>query len=167
MEESDMTHPIVNLREAARLLSGGQPLPEPLAVWLGASFRTFLEHQGQDLEDVLGLRWGRGGVPWWMEEAIRERDKALRALAALIAPHETASARARIVQERTIRYAGAAWPRERGLPHMPPGHAGTEREYLWRAFSCGAAMPLGDRRLRQILADEASPEAASLSELAR
>jgi hypothetical protein len=146
--------PVSSLREAARLLAIGEPLPEPLAIWLAGSFHAFLNRQGGDLEDALGLRWGRGGVPWWMDEAIRARDAALRHLADILVPTGSGSARARAVHLRTMRYAGTAWPRDRQLAEMPGAYLGQEREFLWRAFASGAAMPLGERRLRQIFACE-------------
>jgi hypothetical protein len=36
---------------------------------------------------------------------------------------------------------------------MPVDYAGTAHEQLWLAFKSGAAMPLGERQLRTILAD--------------
>ncbi len=150
--------PVSGLREAARLLAVGAPLPAPLAIWLAHSLRAFLDRQHDDLEDALGLRWGRGGVPWWMDEAIRARDAALHRLAGMLLPAGSGSARARAVHLRSMRYAGTAWPRDRQLAGMPEAYLGTEREFLWRAFASGAAMPLGERRLRQIFsADGAAP----------
>jgi hypothetical protein len=35
---------------------------------------------------------------------------------------------------------------------MPERYAGTQNEYLWRAFKSGAAMPISERQLRNILA---------------
>ena len=35
---------------------------------------------------------------------------------------------------------------------MPPRYRGTQKECLWRAFKAGAAMPLSERQLRNILA---------------
>ena len=145
--------PVINLREIARLLTDGEPLPKPLAEWLGVSLQSFLERQSESLEDVLGLRWGRGGVPWWMDEAIRVRDDALRLLANHIASAGSLSERARMVRERSLRYAATAWLRDRHERDLPAGYAGTEKEWLWRAFKSQAAMPLGERRLRQILSE--------------
>jgi len=145
--------PVINLREIARRLTDGEPLPKPLAEWLGLSLHSFLERQSESLEDVLGLRWGRGGVPWWMDEAIRVRDDALRQLATHITPSGSLSERARMVRERSLRYAAASWRRDRFQQDLPPGYARTEKEWLWRAFKSRAAMPLGERRLRQILSE--------------
>jgi len=147
------SRPVINLREIARLLTDGEPLPKPLAEWLGVSLQSFLERQHESLEDVLGLRWGRGGVPWWMDEAIRVRDDALRQLATHIAPIGSLSERARLVRERSLRYATTAWLRDRYQHALPENYAGTEKEWLWRAFKSQAAMPLGERRLRQILSE--------------
>jgi hypothetical protein len=36
---------------------------------------------------------------------------------------------------------------------MPPQYRGTAKAHLWRAFKAGAAMPIGERHLRSILAD--------------
>jgi hypothetical protein len=50
---------------------------------------------------------------------------------------------------------------------MPGRYRGTAKESLWRAFKSGAPMPLGERRLRSILAGcpgtERAPPGALLS----
>src|SRR5262245_48394268 len=106
--ECAMLHPIVSLREAARLLSEGAPLPPPLAEWVSEALKAFLE-QRSSLDEAFGLHWGRGGVPWWMDEAIRVRDGALRELAVALAPTGSITARARVVRTRTLRYATTRW----------------------------------------------------------
>ena len=73
---------IENLREISRRCAAGQPLSEDLSRWLGTSLESFLDHRCRSVDDALGLRFPQGGVPWWREEAIRERDIALRGLAA-------------------------------------------------------------------------------------
>lgn len=146
-------HPITNLREIARRLSEGEQLPEPLAAWLGSSLHSFFRSHDQTLDDAFGLRWGRGGVPWWMEEAIRTRDSALRMLAARLPGGISLSERARIVRTNSIRYASSAWLHDRDRADMPARYHGTDQEWLWRAFKSGATMPLGERRLTQILGE--------------
>jgi hypothetical protein len=49
------------------------------------------------------------------------------------------------------RFAAANWTADRGEYGMPDRYRGTPKEYLWLAFKSGAAMPLGERRLRSIL----------------
>jgi hypothetical protein len=34
---------------------------------------------------------------------------------------------------------------------MPEHYAGTPKELLWRAFSSGATMPIGERQIRNIV----------------
>ena len=142
---------IENLREVARRCRTGEPLPAELAAWLGTSLDDFLFHRRRSVDDALGLRWPRGGVAWWMEEAIRTRDAALRELAQRFYPLQSVCAQSRSVYTRSIRYAASAWIRERNRAEMPAQYGGTAHEWLWRAFASGAAMPIGERQLRHIL----------------
>ena len=75
-----MATTIQQLHEIAKRCLSGMPLDDGLARWLGASLDRFLNHRARTIEDAMGLRFPRGGVPWWMEEAIRKRDAALREL---------------------------------------------------------------------------------------
>ncbi len=72
---------IENLREISRRCLAGEPLDDELSQWLGDSLKSFLDHQHSSVDDALGLRFPKGGVPWWREEAIRQRDSSLRTLA--------------------------------------------------------------------------------------
>jgi hypothetical protein len=143
---------INNLREIARRCLANEPLDESLSNWLGASLSAFLCHNCQSIDDALGLRSPQGGVPWWMEEAIRERDSALRQLAEDFYDEMSVSAQSRRVRQRAVRYAASAWRYDRERMELPEVYRGTEKELLWRAFKSGAAMPISDRQLRNILA---------------
>jgi hypothetical protein len=143
---------IQHLREIAERCLSGEPLHEDLARWLGTSLDKFLNHQARTIEDAMGIRSSRGGVPWWMEEAIRKRDRVLRGLAELYAANRNVSAQARCIYTLTTRYAASAWRFDRSLSESPPGYTGTPSEYLWRAFNSGAPMPIGERQLRNVLA---------------
>jgi hypothetical protein len=92
-------------------------------------------------------------VPWWLEKAIRERDEALRKLAARFCSEHSTSAKARLVHSMALRYAGSAWRFDRNRQEMPPQYHGKTHEYLWRAFSSGATMPIGERQLRTVLGE--------------
>jgi hypothetical protein len=142
---------IDNLREVAWRCRAGEQLPAELAAWLGRSLEDFLFHRRRSVDEAFGLQWARGGVAWWMEEAIRARNAALRELARRFHPLQTVSAQARSVYSRSLRYAASAWLRDRNREEMPPQYGGTPHEWLWRAFDSGAAMPVGERHLRHIL----------------
>jgi hypothetical protein len=120
--------------------------------WLARSLNDFLSHRCRSVDQALGLRFARGGVSWWREEAIRQRDAALRELAARHVPAPSLSARARQVRALAVRYAASAWRFDRERPMMPAHYSGTAHEWLWRAFASGAPMPIGERQLRNILA---------------
>ena len=143
---------IENLKEIARRCQAGEPLDDELARWLGDSLESFLR-QHCSLGEAFGLRGARGGVSWWQEAAIRKRNAALRALAAQVCPEDSCSARARQVYTLAIRYAATGWRRDRDLDLMPARYRGTPKAQLWRAFKAGAAMPIGERHLRSVLAD--------------
>lgn len=148
-----MLSSIRNLRQITRLCHAGEPLDQELSRWLADSLQDFLDHRCRSIDDALGLRFAQGGVPWWREEAIRERDTALRELVARKFAALNTSARAREVFTLSVRYAGSAWRHDREREAMPHHYAGTAHEFLWRAFRSGALMPLGERQLRTILAD--------------
>jgi hypothetical protein len=143
---------IENLRAIAKCFREGSALPADLADWLERSLRDFLDHRCGSVDEALGLRFAKGGVPWWLEEAMRTRDTALRELAERFLPGESTSARAAWIRAASDRYAAIGWIADRDRPEMPERYRDSAREYLWRAFKSGASMPLGERRLRSILA---------------
>jgi hypothetical protein len=124
---------------------------DPQLRWLGAALNDFLTQRCRSVDEALGLRFPRGGIPWWREEATRQRDQALRQLAALHCPSLTVTAQARAVYTASVRYAAAAWRHDRDREAMPPHYPGTARECLWKAFASGAPMPIRQRQLRSIL----------------
>jgi hypothetical protein len=124
--------------------------------WLGRSLEDFLTHRCRSVDEALGLRFPRGGVPWWREEAIRKRDAALRELAARFCRGLSISAQARLVRALSVRYGASAWRFDRAQRVMPSRYAGGTHECLWRAFSSEAPMPISERQLRNILFDVAS-----------
>ncbi len=143
---------IENLREIARCCQAGEPLDDDLSRWLGSRLEDFLSQRRPSLGEAFGLRGAQGGVPWWLEAAIRKRNAALRELAECLCSDGSATALARQVHRLTVRYAGTSWNRDRRRDDMPGAYAGTPKACLWRAFTSGAAMPVCERQLRSILA---------------
>ena len=143
---------IKQLREIVECIHAGAELPEELADWLERSLREFLDHRCSSVDEALGLRFAKGGVPWWLEEAMRVRDAALRTLADRFLSHESVSGRAIQIHALSLRFAAANWQLDRDAAAMPERYLGTPKEYFWHAFKSGAPMPLGERRLRSILA---------------
>jgi len=141
-----------NLREIVGRCQSGKPLDEPLARWLAASLDRFLHRRCSSIEDAFGLRAPRGGVPWWLEEAIRIRDAALRELAERHCAELSVAARARRIHSISARYGASAWRHDRETDAQPERYRGTPSEFLWRAFKSGAPMPVCERQLRNILA---------------
>ncbi len=142
---------INNLKEVAKRCLAGEPLDEELSYWFGSSLQEYLDRRCSTIEDALGLRAPQGGVPWWMEEAIRVRDVALRELAERFHGARSITGQARIIHLRALRYAASAWRFDRERRAMPEHYVGTETECLWCAFKSGATMPIGVRQLRNIL----------------
>jgi hypothetical protein len=143
---------IERLRQASGQLLAGDPLESDLADWLGTALQDFLSRRHRTVEEALGLRFAQGGVPWWREEAIRVRDAALRELGERFFPGLSPHAQARRIWTLATRYAASAWRFDRDRTRLPDGYRGTAKEHLWRAFASGAAMPIGDRQLRNVLA---------------
>ena len=141
---------IQNLREISRCCQAGEPIDGEIASWFGGCLEAFLERRCTTIEEALGLIFPKGGVPWWRDEAIRQRDAALRQLAEMLLPDQTPGARARIVHEQSRRYAASSWRFDRDRDAMPETYAGTAKAWLWRAFASGATMPIGERQLRTI-----------------
>ncbi len=143
---------IGNLREIARRCRSGEPLNQPLLHWLGAALDQFLLRRCPAIEDAFGLRAPRGGVPWWLEEAIRCRDAALRELASRFFADASIARQARQIRVLAVRYGASAWRYDRERDASPARYGGTPGEWLWRAFKSGAPMPICERQLRSILA---------------
>jgi hypothetical protein len=159
-----MGSPVFRLREIARLCESREPLDPALAQWLGDVLNTFFERGTTSLEEIMGLRYGRGGMPWRRAEAMRQRNAALRILAedffadmgpctrsrriaVLVGP----CTRSRRIAVLASRYGASAWRVDRHRSGMPEHYAGTPKELLWRAFSSGATMPIGERQIRNIV----------------
>ncbi|HEX6119396.1 MAG TPA: hypothetical protein VFZ03_08065 [Dongiaceae bacterium] len=147
-----MLRTIQNLRAIAHCCRAGSPLDGKLAGWLGDSLEEFLAHRATSIEEALGLRAPRGGVPWWREEAMRHRDALLREFAAALFSGLSVCATARQIRVLALRYAATAWRFDRSGDAMPEQYRGTAKEWLWRIFKAGAPMPIGERHLRTILA---------------
>ena len=140
------------LREISGRCLDGRPLSTEQQEWLGRVLCRFLRQQDRTIEDAMGLRFPRGGVPWWREEAIRKRDAALRELAVRYFPTLTVTAQARKLRQLTVRYAASAWRFDSTDSELPAHYRDTAHEWLWLAFSTGAPLPIGERHLRHILA---------------
>ena len=147
-----MFESIKNLEEICRRCLSSEPLTLEQANWLGKSLDYFLSHRCTSLRDAFGLRMPRGGVPWWMEQAMRVRDAALRDLAETLGDEGTVTSRARKISAMSVRYASSGWRFDRNVEVMPERYNGTVKEFLWRAFKSGAPMPISERRLRSLLA---------------
>jgi hypothetical protein len=102
---------------------------DPQIRWLGGALDNFLSQRCRSVDEALGLRFPRGGMPWWREEATRTRDAALRRLAALRCPSLAVTAQAREVHALSIRYAASAWRFDREREAMPAHYAGTAHEF--------------------------------------
>ncbi len=143
---------IRKLREIARRCARGEALDADLARWLGHGLEEYLVRHYRTLEDALGLKSPRGGVPWWLEEAMRQRDAALRSLAGQLFEALPTAVQAKRIHDLAVRYCSSAWLFDRAKEEMPANYAGKALEWLWRAFKSGAPMPIGERQLRTILA---------------
>ena len=143
--------PADRLEEIARCCLAGEPLDQRHSDWLAEGIESYLGKAAASLEEALGLRYGRGGVPWWREKAIRERDAALRELADEFFADLGVCGRSREIATLALRYGASTWRRDRNRNAMPESYAGTPHEYLWRAFRSGATMPLGERQVRNII----------------
>jgi hypothetical protein len=143
--------PADRLEEIARRCQAGEPLRPDHSHWLGEAIDSYLGKAAASLEEALGLRYGRGGVPWWREKELRERDDALRELAETFFADLSICKRSDKIATLALRYGASAWRRDRNSRDMPEAYAGTPREYLWRAFRSGATMPLSERQVRNIV----------------
>lgn len=144
---------IENLRSISRRCLANQQLDVNQSRWLGASLADFLNHRVGSLDEALGLRYGRGGVPWWREEAIRKRNAALNELARRHYSDQSKCAKCRNIHRLTVRYAATAWRFDRTKDGMPATYKGTPKELVFKAFAAGAALPISERQLRKILVD--------------
>lgn len=148
-----MLSEIQQLKEIAERCREGGLIDPRLAQWLGSCLEDYLARRACRLEEAFGIQAGRGGLPWRVEQAIRARDVALRALAAQLGPVPSITEKARRINVLSQRYAVTAWRYDRLRSAMPDGYGGTQKEHLWIAFRSGARMPIGERQLRHIIQD--------------
>jgi hypothetical protein len=146
-----MHRTIQQLHEVSHRINAGTPLDDDQRNWLGRALDDFLARRCRSIEEAMGLRFPRGGIPWWREEANRERDAALRGLASNHLAGMAIAAQARAIRMLTIRYAASTWRFDRTLKTMPPRYVGGLHEWLYRAFAARAPLPIGERSLRRIL----------------
>lgn len=146
-----MSMAIERLQQVSDLCQRGEPLDDELAAWFGRCLRRFLDRGAATFEEAFDMPACRGGMPWWKEARVRQRDAALRALSRSLPEELSTGARAREIHTRAVRYAASAWRLDRRAGEMPCAYAGTPREHLYRAFRSGAPMPLGERQLRNII----------------
>lgn len=142
---------IDRLREISRRCLADEPLSDEQLRWLGQSLTEFLSHRTRSIDEALGLRFARGGVPWWLEEAMRKRDAALRQLAAWHFADISVTGQARRIHDVSARYDASTWRFDKERDWMPAAYDGTVNEWLWRAFNSGAPMPISERQLRHVL----------------
>lgn len=142
---------INKLREISERCQTKKPLGDDQLRWLGESLSIFLSHQCRTMDEAFGLRSARGGIPWWLEEALRKRDAALRELARQRFAESAVNAQARRIRVLSLRYGTSAWQFDKTNMWMPDRYIGTVKEHLWRAYASGAPMPICERQLRHIL----------------
>jgi len=142
---------IEQLRDISQRCNNHEQLrPEQLS-WLGLVLSDFLTRRCSSVDEAFGLRFARGGIPWWLEDAMRQRDTALRELANRHFIGMSVSAQASGIRSLAVRYGASTWRFDRDRSSLPEGYAGTTHEWLWRAFASGAPMPIGERQLRHVL----------------
>jgi len=142
---------IEQLRDISQRCRAREQLSAEQLSWLGQVLSDFLSQRCHSVDEAFGLRFARGGVPWWREEAMRKRDAALRELASRHFAGLSVSAQASAIRLLAVRYAGSTWRFDRDRQSLPDGYAGGAHEWLWRAFYSGAPMPIGERQLRHVL----------------
>jgi len=160
------TDPVAALRRLRAGCAAGRPLDPGLAGWLQQSLDRYLGRQSFSLEAAFGIQPRHGGLAWWRREAIRERDQALRALAAEHFAEFAPTRRARAIACAARRYGASGWRFDCRDGALPPEPAGSIRHHLFRAFRSGAPMPLGERQIRNILRDIRTEDQSGESTLA-
>ena len=142
---------IEHLQDISGRCLAGRELTDDQRRWLGQALERFLAHRARTIDEAVGLAFPRDGTAGWLRAAIGQRNAALRELAARFLPELSPTAQAKQVSTLCRRYAASAWRFDQKREAMPAAYGGTTTELLWRAFSAGAPMPLGERRLRQVL----------------
>ena len=148
-----MLQTIQTLADIRGRCASQQPLTHAQCTLLADSLDRYLSHDCTNLNEAFGIVNGRGGVAWWMERAIRNRDDALRVLASNHLSDLSVYRQAKEIARLADRYASLCWPRDREIDAMPDRYRDAPQEQLWAAFRSGAAMPISERRLRTILGD--------------
>jgi len=133
--------PVSYLLHLADAAVAGRPVAVPVAAWLVAGVRAYLD-AGGTLDGCLGLR-----RPGWSAPTVhrrRERDRHLRSAFGLVGGDLCALARA------LGRFESGPWLRWRGMDRPPPSASPVQVE-LFAAFASGAPIPQSARQLRRIV----------------
>jgi hypothetical protein len=146
---NDMLPEVRKLREIV-WCRHGVPLDVEPRRWLATSFQNFLDHPFLSVHDAPGLHAPKGGVPWWLEEGLCERNAALREMAERFYPTASASRQACLIRAAALHHAASAWLHDRNNSEMPAHYRATPKECLWWAFMSQAPMPVGEREPRSI-----------------
>lgn len=140
------------LREIREACMQDRSLTREQLEWLGKSLDAFLSHRCETLRQAFGIQQARGGVPWWLEGAMRQRDWALQQLSERFFPDLSITGKSKAIETLARRYAASTWRFDKDKPDMPTAYQDTVREFLWQAFKSGAHMPVSERHLRNLLA---------------
>ena len=141
--------------ERVRRLADGKEDEEDRR-WLRGCLYAYLvcARHGLTLDAALGLSTDPGRLSWWRLESLRERDDAIRALAARICgdrPPPVAEQAVRVV-ELLRRYQASAWRSDRQST-APPRHYCETKQLLWRICRADDA-ELSPRQVRRIISSE-------------
>jgi hypothetical protein len=128
---------------SARILVGDDPDAEWFAEAL-ARYEAGAPH-GEQLDDSFGLK----GSGWWLAEARRRRDDAIRGISRdFFAGEPSDRKRAIKIASAIRRYRASAWRQDKGELAPPSHYRGTLHERLFIVCKLGA---VGLRAIQQII----------------
>ena len=124
-----------------RAFATEQHAPGSTSDWLAHRLADYLNQRGATtLENTFGLKPGRGEAPWWKQEAMAARDKAIKRVAQPLSGRPVAE-QARQVLAAAERYRQGRWcfDQEREANYSDP-----QTEALHRMLTAtGGRVPTG------------------------
>jgi len=130
------------------------------AEWVADCVAEYLERadKGVTLEEIFGLKPGRGQSPWWEHKVRANRDAAIRYLARPFSVYPI-SEQARRVVDAASRYRRGRWRFDRGKAFVD--YKDSKNRALFDMLRCtGGELP-SEPIVRHALADREIPDLAS------
>ena len=150
----DAIESVEKLRELLAVAESGQLAA--LGTWLLPRLENYLTNapHGTTLDEALDLTVAPGGLPWWRQEELDQRNVAFRDLAKKHFGNLDLNGQADEILRAARRYRGGRWRFDRSTEFNSKKYADLRSQLLYEAFWHGDGdVPDSKRQICRILDD--------------